>query len=82
MNPFLQILLNNSPVLIALCYLFYLIKMQGFKMAQGFANVDNEFKLLRAEIKLGFLKLNNHLRQHDREIKRMKRTIEKLSHPN
>jgi hypothetical protein len=75
MNTFYQSILKNSPVLIALFVLFYLIKLQGFKMEQGFKNVEHEFKLVRNEMREGFLKFNTHLQQHDREIKRIKKKL-------
>ena len=68
MNPFLQGLLNNTPVLLALFILFYMIKKLEFKM-------DNEFKLVRSEMKAGFLEVNNHLKRHDREIKGIKKRL-------
>lgn len=82
MNSFFQSLLNNSPVLIALFALFYMIKQQGFKlkqldmkMEQGFRNVENEFKLVRSEMREGFLKVNLQLKQHDREIRSVRKKL-------
>lgn len=71
MNSFFQSLLNNSPVLIALFALFYLIKQQGFKMDQGFNNVDKEFRIIKLEMKLQ----HREIKQQHREIKSIRKKL-------
>lgn len=75
MNNFFLNLLNNSPILVSLLLLFFLIKQQGFKMEQGFRNVENEFKLVRSEVREGFLRVNLRLKQHDHEIRSIRKKL-------
>jgi len=53
----LQNLLANSPSFVGLVILYFMIKNQGVKMEKGFKNVENEFKVVRGEMREEFLKV-------------------------
>lgn len=81
MTAFVQNLLANTPTFVGFIVLYYMIRNLETKMNQGFKNVENEFKLVRSELKeainglrseteKGFMKLSFRDDHHDREIKR------------
>jgi hypothetical protein len=75
MSTFFEPVFENWPVLAALIGLAYAIIRLSFKTNEGFKKVENEFNLIRSEMREGFLKVNHHLDNHDREIRRIKRKL-------
>jgi hypothetical protein len=68
MNAFFQPVFENWPVLAALTGLAYAIIRLSFKTNEG-------LNLIRSEMREGFLKVNHHLENHNREIRRIKRKM-------
>ncbi len=61
--------ISNGPTMIVLIIAFRLVY---YKMKMGFKDV-------RTEMEKGFLMVNNHLENHDREIKGIKRDLKKIN---
>jgi hypothetical protein len=65
--------------LIGFIALFFMIKQLSHKMELGFKKVENEFTLVRAEMREGFLKIKYQVKRHDHEIRRIKRKLRRAN---
>ena len=74
MNAFFQLLFSSSPAWGTFAVLFAVVWL-AFRMERGFNNVKNEFTLVRAEMREGFLKVSSRHKRLKREVRQINKRL-------